>query len=67
MRNNRVSTVSASQPTSYPSCTFHTHEVVCRHVGSTVTIRCYSEAGAESVARWQRCDGVEAEVVEVRG
>jgi hypothetical protein len=62
---NRASTVSASQPASFPSCTLPTHEVVVKRAGCTLIIPCYSEAGAESVARWQRSDGVEAEVVEV--
>jgi hypothetical protein len=66
MPNNRVPRVSASQPTSYPSCTLPTHEVVCRRASCTLIIPCYSQAGAESVARWQRSDGVDAEVVEVR-
>ncbi len=59
-------TVSASQPTPPPLFNLHTHEVIFRSPNATVTIHCFSRAGAEITARWERPNGAEVEVVEAR-
>ena len=64
----RKQTYSASQPTPSPLSPLspqHTHEVIDRSAGNTLTIRCFSLAAAEREAAWKQRNGVEVEIVEV--
>lgn len=55
MRNKEY--VNAEQPTTQP-VNIHTHEVSYVSTGgATVTIRCYSAAGAEQERRWAEAAG----------
>lgn len=62
---NQIKTERASQPTTQPLISQHTHEVIIKTTGSTVVIRCYDLAAAEREARWERRAGADVEVVEV--